>query len=440
MTTSQLCEDCHQVITAPRADDLAALVAAHLADTHTNAGTSWPGRLDAAAIVAALTSPEGRANPFGLYRRALALGPIATVADGWYLVSGHAAVERVLRDPGFGFPENDEPTEQDALAALDRSILRSNPPEHGRMRSLIASVFTPRRIAALRPAIENAVDQLLDGLADTATGTPIDFMAEFAFQLPVSVICELLGVPTRDRHRFRALAADLTAALELTADPGELEPAGAAAAELSHYFGELIAESRGDGLISALVAARDAEDGRLSDVELVANLVVLLVAGFETTTNLLGNGLTILFERPRLAARLRSGDLAVEGFVTEVLRYDAPVQATTRLARADGLTLAGVPVPRGSQLILLIGAANRDPDRYPDPDRFDPDRVGSAPLSFGAGAHVCLGNSLARLEASTAFPRLLSRFPDLAPAAAPTRRDRLVLRGYEILPTVLRSI
>ncbi|ONH28876.1 cytochrome P450 [Pseudofrankia asymbiotica] len=400
--------------------------------------------MDAAAIIEALTTQQGRTNPFPLYTRALELGPVAVIADGWYLVSSHAAVNRVLRDPRFGIAEPaDGSTEHDALAALNRSILRANPPGHGRMRSLISSVFTPRRVAALRPAVEKAVDLLLDGLSDAgADGAPFDFMEEFAFQLPVSVICELLGVPVADRHRFRAPAADLTVALELTADPADLEPAGAAARELSRYFRELITERRGDpggDLISALIAARDTDDGRLSDVELVANLVVLLVAGFETTTNLLGNGLAILFERPRLTARLRSGDVPIAGFVEEVLRYDSPVQATLRVARADGLAVDGRPIPKGGQLVLLIGSANRDPDRYPDPGGFDPTRVGGAPLAFGAGAHVCLGNSLARLEAGTAFPRLLDRFPDLAPAGAPTRRDRLVLRGYETLPVTVTA-
>jgi hypothetical protein len=261
-------------------------------------------------------------------------------------------------------------------------------------------------------------------------------------QLPVSVICELLGVPEVDRKRFRSLAADLTVALELATEVSALEPADAAALELASYFRELVVRSRAnprDDLITAMVAARDAHDGRLSDVELVANLVVLLVAGFETTTNLLGNGLAILFDRPELAASLRAGAMPTAGFIEEVLRYDSPVQATSRVARVDDLTVEDVPIPKDGQLILLIGSANRDPARYPDPDRFDPARTGSGPLSFGAGAHICLGNSLARLEANTAFPRLLARFPDLALAGVPIRRDRLVLRGYESLPITIAA-
>jgi cytochrome P450 len=190
------------------------------------------------------------------------------------------------------------------------------------------------------------------------------------------------------------------------------------------------------------VTARDAGDGRLSDQELLANLIVLLVAGFETTTSLLGNGLAILFDHPGTAAALRSGTLPADGFIDEVLRYDAPLQALTRVARAAGLTAGGIPVPPGSRLILLIGAANRDPDRYADPDRFDPARTGSKPLSFGAGPHVCIGNALARLEAGVAFPRLLACFPALAPAPGhqAVRRSRFILRGYESLPvTVARQ-
>ncbi|MFC6156628.1 cytochrome P450 [Kribbella jiaozuonensis] len=308
---------------------------------------------------------------------------------------------------------------------MQRSILRANPPEHGRMRSLISQVFTPRRVAALQPAIEKAVDDLLDGLP-----AEVDFMDRFAFQLPVTVICELLGVPASERDRFRPLASDLTAALELT-DTSD-ESADAAARELGEYFVRLIRDPAPGSLVSALVAARDAGDGRLSDEELLANLILLLVAGFETTTDLLGNGLAILLGQSHLAS-----DPAA--FVEEVLRYDSPVQVTTRVARTDGLSAAGVSMPAGSDLILLLGAANRDPARFPEPDRFDPARADNKPLSFGAGAHICLGNSLARLEAKVAFARLVDRFPTITPAGQATRRDRLVLRGYRTLPVRLSS-
>lgn len=185
--------------------------------------------------------------------------------------------------------------------------------------------------------------------------------------------------------------------------------------------------------------ARDAGDGRLSDEELLSNLVLLLVAGFETTTNLLGNGLSVLFRHPEVRKSMASGDLPVAGFVEEVLRHDPPVQLTSGIAFADGSVVAGVSITRGAEALLLLGAANRDPRRYPDPDRFDPWRKDSNPLSFGAGAHFCLGSVLARLEATAVFPQLLTRFPDVAPAAGvePERRDRLVLREFKTLPVTV---
>jgi len=400
---------------------------------------------DAAAISQTLTSPAGRSDHVPLYAAAHRLGPVLAVTDSVFLVVGYTAVDRVLRNPGFGLPDTvpsrtaaaDGHAAGAALRLMERSILRTNPPDHGRMRSLISQVFTPRRVAALQPSVVAAVDTLLDRLVESgADGRTVDFMDRFAFQLPVTVICELLGVPAADRHQFRPLASALTAALELAGDTDG--PADTAARELGTYFTAVISERRtapGDDLVSALVAARDADDGRLSDDELLANLILLLVAGFETTTDLLGNGLAILLDQPGLASALRSGQVTTAGFIEEVLRYESPVQVTTRVARADGLVAEDVPVPYGSDVILLLGAANRDPVRYPRPDRFDPARTGNKPLSFGAGPHVCIGNNLARLEASVAFPRLLDRFPAITadPDRNPTRRDRLVLRGYQTL-------
>ncbi|NUS16770.1 MAG: cytochrome P450 [Streptomyces sp.] len=390
-----------------------------------------------------LLAPGGREDPYPLYARALAAGPVLDIGGGYFLVSGYDAVNKALRGPGWGVSGAQAlPQDREANFAIDllaRSVLESDPPEHSRMRSLMNSVFTPRRIAAYEPMITDAVGELLDRLAELgADGAPVDFMAEFAFLLPVTVICEMLGVPRADRHRFRALASGLTTALEFTSDADALAPANAAATELAGYFRDLVADRRarprdGDDLVGALVAARDTEDGRLSEPELLANLSLLLVAGFETTTDLLGNGLRLLFAHQEAADLLRSGRGEVAPFVEEVLRYESPVQLTTRVALTDQ-ELAGVPVPEGSRAVLLVGAANRDPARYEQPDRFDPTRTGSRPLSFGAGAHVCIGNGLARLEAAVAFPRLLSRFPHLAPAGTPARRDRVVLRGYRTLP------
>ncbi len=394
----------------------------------------------AAAIIQALLSPAGRADPYPLYATAHRIGAVQAITDNVFLVLGYAAVNQVLRNPGFGLPATapSHTTDAAALRLMSRSILRTNPPDHGRMRSLISQVFTPRRVASLQPSVEAAVDTLLEQLAESgADGRTVDFMDQFAFQLPVTVICELLAIPMADRHQFRPLASALTAALELTGDVDV--PADQAARELGKYFTHLVGERRtapGDDLVSALVAARDAEDGRLSDDELLANLILLLVAGFETTTDLLGNGLAILLNRPNLTAAVRSGRITTAAFVEEALRYESPVQLTTRVARADGLVVEDVPIPLGCDVILLLGAANRDPAVYPHPDHFDPTRADNRPLSFGAGQHICIGNNLARLEASVAFPRLLDRFPGLStdPDQQPVRRDRLVLRGYQNLP------
>jgi cytochrome P450 len=402
-------------------------------------GSAAPGQPDRSigAVIEQLMTPAGRADPFPLYAAMHELGPVSALADDSFVICGYAAVNQILREPGFGLADTVPPDSgNDALRLMNRSILRANPPDHGRMRSLISKVFTPRRVAALQPAIEAAVDDLLVQLSEAAGEGATDFMDHVAFPLPVTVICELLGVPPGDRRRFRPLAADLTEALELSGDTSA--SADAAARELAEYFAPLIRQRRaapGDDLVSALVAARDAGDGRLSDEELLANLILLLVAGFETTTNLLGNGLAILLDRPDLIAAVRAGHLPIAGFIEEVLRYDSPVQAVTRRAHRDGLTVEGVAIPEGSDLILLIGAANRDPARYHDPDRFDPARADIRPLSFGAGAHICIGNNLARLEAAVAFPKVLNRFPNLsgAPDRLPLRRDRLVLRGFQTL-------
>ena len=426
----------------------------------------------ALAIVEQLTGTEGRADPYPLYEQARRLGPVAPLSDSFVLVSGYAEVNRLLRDPGFGVvdgavldawwasqsgqPEGSEQSAQpdgsggparqrepDSAALLGQSILQANQPRHARMRAPIASVFTPRRVAALEPAVSAVVDALLDELAELgADGAPVDFMEQVAYRLPVGVICELLGVPERDRHLFRPLGHELSRALEFAPGQDDLGSADEAARELSGYFTRLAAERRAeprDDLVSALVGLTGGDGARLTDAELIGNLVLLLVAGFETTTNLLGNGLAAVFAHPKVRSALQEGALPAADLVEEVLRYDSPVQLTSRVALREGLDVGGVPLPRYGEVLLLIGAANRDPARFPEPDRFDPWRADVQPLSFGAGAHYCLGAMLARLEATLAFRALFARFPGLAPAPGvePVRNDRLLLRGYATLPVVL---
>jgi len=404
--------------------------------------------MDGAAIVEQLMTEDGRIDPYPLYELARGLGPVSPCGEDMIMAVGHREVNQALRNAALVVADSDlrgrwEPgfADHSSKVMLSRSILESNAPHHARMRSLIASVFTARRVAALEPAVVAAVHRLLDEMAEQgADGSPVDFMDAFAFRLPVGVICELLGVPEADRYRFRSLASDLTAALEIIATDSELVAADEAAGELSGYFTELTAQRRAhpqDDLVSALVQVAATDEARLSEPELLANLVLLLVAGFETTTNLLGNGLALLFDHPEALAGLRGGTVTPAGFTEEVLRFDSPVQLTSRISLTDGLRIGEVEAPYGTGAFLLIGAANRDPVRYEHPGRFDPSRRDSQPLSFGGGPHYCLGAQLARLESNVAMPALLARFPALAPGGEPVRRDRLVLRGYETLRVVV---
>lgn len=353
----------------------------------------------------------------------------------------------MLRAPGFGVLDGRlraefEPDFLDhpGKYLLAPSVLQRNAPDHARMRSLIASVFTPRRVAALAPAVGAAVDGLLDRLAGHGE-EPVDFLDAFAFRLPIGVICELLGVPAADRHLFRPLAADLTATLETVIGDRELAAADRAAEQLADYFDTLTAERRADprdDLVSALVATADADPQRLSHRELVANLALLLIAGFETTGNLLGNALVRLFEDPGTADALRRGELDPAAFTEEVLRHDPPVQLTSRIVLADGLTLAGRPVPRHTGVLLLLGAANRDPERFVDPETFDVGRRGKQMFTLGLGAHFCLGAALARMEGRIALEEILKRWPTWEVDRDAARlAETATVRGYEKLPLLV---
>ncbi|WP_204334722.1 cytochrome P450 [Micromonospora solifontis] len=395
-------------------------------------------------------SPAGRVDPYPTYEKLRAHGPVVPAGPGFYLVTGYAEADAILRDARFGVLDDDLRDqfmpgwrESPAVLSISRSMLRTNPPDHSRMRRLAAGAFTPRRIAAMRDVVVAQADELIDAmLARGRDGTPVDFQAEFAYPLPVGVICALLGVPAADRPLFRRWATDLTGVLEPEITPEELAVADQGAVELRDYFSELVAERRrapADDLTTALVQAHDSDGARLSGDELLANLVVLLVAGFETTTNLLGNGLVVLLDHPRAAAALREHPEFAPGYVEELLRYDSPVQLTSRMSTAPARH-GEVDLPAASWTIVLLGAANRDPRRYPEPGRFDPWRPQVHPLSFGAGPHYCLGAALARLEARVAFPLLLRRLPGLALAGTPERRVRLTLRGYATLPVTVGDV
>jgi cytochrome P450 len=401
--------------------------------------------MNAIEILTALGMPEGKADPYPLYAALHEIGPVIEAGPDDVIVVGYDAINSVLRDPGFRV--TDESIFEKGLPSWRANpvfvqsadwILNLNAPRHSRIRSLIARAFTARRIAGLEPAIAKMASQLLDAMADRgADGSAVEFMHDFAYLLPVTVICELIGIPEADREGFRPLARDLVGVFELS-DIETLPAINAAAVELLAYFTGLAASRRADprdDLLSDLLAVSDSGDGRLTDAELLHNLTLLLVAGFETTTNLLGNGLQIILQDPPVGQAVRDGSVPASAFVEEVLRFDSPVQLTSRIGYDTNL--GGVTIRPGAGLVTLLAAGNRDPRRFTEPARFDPLRPDGGPLSFGGGAHFCIGAALARLEATVAFPRLLSRFPKISPAGQPVRRDTLLLRGFDQLPVTL---
>lgn len=402
--------------------------------------------MDALQIVGQLATPAGRADPYPHYAALHELGEVVRLGPGAVAVAGYDAIGSVLRDPGFrahddaswdkNFPGWQS---QPVLVQGSDWLLNINGPKHARIRSLIARAFTARRVAGLEPAITAMADELLDAMADRgAGGSVVEFMHDFAYLLPVTVICELLGIPAADREEFRPIARDLAGVFEIS-DPEAFPAINAAAVELLGYFTGLAALRRAaprDDLVSDLLAISGTGDGRLTDAELLHNLTLLLVAGFETTTNLLGNGLQVVLTQPGVGAAVRDGSVPVTAFVEETLRYDSPVQLTSRVGYDT--TVGGVAVADGDDIMTMLGAGNRDPRRFAEPDTFDPLRPDGGPLSFGGGAHFCIGAALARLEAGVAFPRLLRRFPRLAAAGQPVRRDTFLLRGFDALPVAIR--
>jgi cytochrome P450 len=389
---------------------------------------------EATDLLDSLTRLPGRDDPYPVYRRLREIAPLIRADDGALVVTRYADGAATVRDPRLGHLPKDmlgfiglaDWADHPATYALFTSILTLNPPDHTRLRRLVSGTFTARRVQALEPAVAAIVDELLSHL-DGET----DFIGAFAFPLPVAVIGELLGVPAPDRAQFQGLVRDWTRILEMI-DPDVLAVADPAAAAIRAYLADLVADRRRaprDDLISALIAAEQ-EGDRLTEDELLTMAALLFAAGFETTTNLLGNGLMALLRHPDQVAAL-PGDPAAA--VQELIRYDSPVQLLSRVV-FEPVELGGVTVEGGERVVAYLGAGNRDPEQFAEPDRLDLTRRGAAPLSFGGGIHYCLGAPLARLEAQVAFPALFRRFPKLALAAAPERRDSLAIRGYTRLP------
>ncbi len=317
---------------------------------------------------------------------------------------------------------------------MERLMLFRDPPDHTRLRGLVQRAFTPRMIEGLRDRVGEIAEDLLDRAERKGS---LELMSDYAWQLPVIVIAEMLGVPPSERDRFRDWARDLALTFDLGMTPERADRAKRAQDAFTDFFLRLVEERarepQGD-LLTAMGQAEE-EGDRLTSEELVSNLVLLLIAGHETTMNLIGNGSLVLLRNPDELARLRvEPDLAPDA-VEELLRYDGPVQLTVRFLRAD-VELHGRRIPAGARVMLLLGAANRDPDRFEHPDTLDLSRGERNHLAFGGGPHYCLGNALARLEGSIAIPMLFERFPDLrlTDDHQPEFRQTMTLRGLTELP------
>lgn len=388
-------------------------------------------------------------DPYPVYRRLQTHAPMFKIPLGVWLVSRYHDVQQVLRDPRLIHRFEDIarrragarlPTSA-AFQSMSRWMLLTNPPDHTRVRGLVAKAFSARRVESLRPRIQEIVDELIDRAigAQGARGR-MDIMTALARPLPVIVICELLGVPGEDRGRFLADGCIPRHFLEPRPLSGpEVDEMDRAVLDLGGYLGGLCEQRRADprdDLITAMVQAEEHGD-RLSPEELSANLVLLFAAGHETTVNLIGNGLLALHQHPAELEKLRADPSLVPNAIEEMLRYDNSVQIAGARCTTEPTTIGGVELGPGEQLVPVVGAANRDPEAFPDPDVFDVTRsFENKPLSFGGGIHFCIGAQLARLEAAVLLDTLLRRLPtlEIENVDAPRWYPSFTLRGLETLP------
>jgi len=398
--------------------------------------------------------PGFAADPYPMYARERSERPIQQTPFGPWMVLTHAESVRLLRDTTMSVdvrkaieiagedPRNRARILAEELPDLDRredtSILNIDPPDHTRLRRLVSSVFTPRRVAELRPVIERIVAEHLDAVADRAE---MDLIADLAFPLPFTVISEMMGMPDSDRDQLRDWSHTLVRVLDFTIGPDELVECMRAGEAMRSHLTEVIAWKRrnpGDDLLTALIRAEDDGDV-LSDTELLDQVMVMFIAGHETTVNLIGNGTWALLQHPDQLALLRDDPEVEATAIDELLRYDSPVQMSRRIA-LEPIEIQGNEIAAGSFVLTCLGSANRDPEVFgPTADRLDL-RRSDAPrhLSFGSGTHHCLGASLARLEGIVAITGLLRRFPEVRAIGEPEWNGRLVLRGMDSLRLGLR--
>jgi cytochrome P450 len=384
------------------------------------------------------------ADPYPVYAELRELGPVHydEATDHW-LVPRYADVNALLRDRRFArtylhvasHAEMGRPEEPDWHAPfwelIRNGMLDREPPDHTRLRRLVSKAFTPPMVERLRPRVQTVMDGLVDQVAGAGTA---DLVAAIAEPLSVTVIAEMLGVPEADRYLLRPWSAGICGMYELNPTDEAARRAVQASVEFSDYLLGLVRERRArpaDDLLSALIRVAD-EGDRLTEGELIGTCVLLLNAGHEATVNVTGNGWWALFRNPDQLARVRADLSLVPRAVEELMRYDTPLQMFERWVLEDA-DIHGVTVPKGSELGLLFGSANRDPAVFARPDALDVAREPNPHLSFGAGVHFCLGAPLARLELEVSFSTLLRRLPGMEPAAEPAWRPAYIVRGLERL-------
>ncbi|MBI5264166.1 MAG: cytochrome P450 [Bradyrhizobium sp.] len=384
-------------------------------------------------------------DPYPAYERLRSTDPMHLTAFGAFVASRHAEVSLVLRDKRFGKDYIERTIrrygpkimEEPVFRSMSHWMLQQDPPDHSRLRGLVVKAFTARRVEDMRPRIQEIVDQTIDAVIDRGH---MDLIEDFAFRLPVTIICDMLGIPEEHREIFYKGSRDGGRLLDpVPLSPEEIRQANAANAMAQMYFQQLFELRRrnpGDDLTTQLVQAE--EDGaKLSNEELTANIILLFGAGHETTVNLIGNGLLALHRHPDQLELLRANPELIQNAIEEFLRYDSSVQMTGRVALKDVKDVGGRRIAKGEAVLCLLGSANRDPAVYPDqPDRLDITRPNVKPMSFGGGIHHCLGAQLARIEAEIAIATLLRRLPHLRidDIENPEWRPTFVLRGLKRLP------
>lgn len=386
-------------------------------------------------LYARLILPGDRTDPYEIYELMRARGPMVAARRGNYTTTSHRLCSEVLRSRNFGVTPNDGTADLAHNEALDLSLLALNPPDHTRLRRLAAPAFTPRRMAGYAALVEQAIHRLLD----RAEREPeFDLMTAFASPLPIAVMTDLLGLPD-EPERFRRLGSTIARALDGIWSLPQARTLATADAELRVLFTDLLARRAhepGDDLVSALVAEQGA---KITAAELAPLVRLLLLAGFETTVNAIGNGVRWLLADREQWQLLVDDPSRAAATAEEVLRFDPPVQQTARVAHAD-LELGGVALEKNHWVITLLAAANRDPEVYPQPNHFDIARATSTEhLAFSGGLHYCLGSPLARMELTAAFRALAERFPDLRPAGTVVMRPGTTLRGPLHLPVRVRT-